>query len=122
MSRDFGSQDFWHPSGVHFFSGRLPGVSSQAPQPPANFYQPSGLMPKCEAAVMMIRSQETHWHRNLNLTDRNQLERPNPEGCHKLAGGRSRTETPGKLHPGGVSETIFRFHLQNDPATRRALP
>ena len=33
----------WHPSGVRRASGASPGVSSQAPQPPANLYQPFGL-------------------------------------------------------------------------------
>src|SRR6266567_3248256 len=88
----------WHPSGVHSDFVLLPGVSSQAPQPPANFCQPFGLGPE------LIRAKQPSglWP---------ELRAPvNPEGCQKLAGGRSRTETPGIPsqknipHPGGVPE------------------
>ena len=38
---------FWHPAGMEAFCGGYPGVSSQAPQPPAKFCQPSGLPLSC---------------------------------------------------------------------------
>ena len=43
MVRKPGCAGLWHPSGVRVMRRRSPGVSSQAPQPPANFYQPFGL-------------------------------------------------------------------------------
>ena len=35
--------EVWHPFGVHHVYGRLPGVASQTPQPPATVWQPVGL-------------------------------------------------------------------------------
>ena len=105
---DFESQDFCHPSRVHFLAIRLPGVSSQAPQPPANIWQPSGLRAKGRAApnyemnLSIVKGRgwnDVFWHLrcgNLNFIDRSLRKLVNPEGCQKLAGGRSRTKTPGK--------------------------
>ena len=53
--------DMWHPSGVRLPKGVIPGVSSQAPQPPANIYQPFGLKKAEPLSITDVRAFLPAW-------------------------------------------------------------
>ena len=84
--------DCWHPSGVKLICARSPGVSSQAPQPPANFCHPCGVN----------EARDTCMQRTAQ-----------PEGLIEISRGlRSlrrypRTARPHEPHPGGVPHTAI---------------